>query len=164
MTPPHLTIAKTREASPTDTQTHEYMRSHVLNRNLQLQEMDEPCSDHDCGDSLFGEDDLLFDEAHIVATPTTPGLAPLNFSLLHQGQSRRPHSSMGVAATLELDELALPPKSPLTGVRKQRQRTFSSSASINTEREPIIRASKRTIYTAGRPPWYDSQGQQVIQH
>ena len=31
----------------------------------------------------------------------------------------------------------------------------------STEREPIIRAPKRTIYTAGRPPWYDSQGQQV---
>ena len=44
---------------------------------------------------------------------------------------------------------------------KKRQRTFSTSAEISTEREPIIRASRRTIYTAGRPPWYDSQGQQV---
>ena len=41
---------------------------------------------------------------------------------------------------------------------------MSSSVKISppsTEREPIIRAPKRTIYTAGRPPWYDSQGQQV---
>ena len=45
--------------------------------------------------------------------------------------------------------------------RQQRQRTLSTSAAISTEREPIIRAPKRTIYTAGRPPWYDSQGQQV---
>ena len=41
---------------------------------------------------------------------------------------------------------------------------MASSVKISppsTEREPIIRAPKRTIYTAGRPPWYDSQGQQV---
>ena len=43
----------------------------------------------------------------------------------------------------------------------QRQRTLSTNAAISTEREPIIRAPKRTIYTQGRPPWYDSQGQQV---
>ena len=60
-------------------------------------------------------------------------------------------------------DLTLPPKSPIPGrvVGKGRQRTFSTSATISTEREPIIRASRRTIYTAGRPPWYDSQGQQV---
>eukprot|EP00092_Neocalanus_flemingeri_P042308 GFUD01046180.1.p1 GENE.GFUD01046180.1~~GFUD01046180.1.p1 ORF type:complete len:609 (-),score=176.64 GFUD01046180.1:45-1871(-) len=122
----------------------------------------EPGSDPDCCDSLFGEDDVLGEESCLVATPSTPGVAPINFSqLLHPGQSRRPHTSMGLAASLGLDELALPPKSPLPGVRKQRQRTFSTSATISTEREPIIRASKRTIYTAGRPPWYDSQGQQV---
>jgi uridine kinase len=91
-------------------------------------------------------------------------VAPLNFShLLHPGQSRRPHSSVGLAASLGLDELVLPPKSPLSGARKQRQRTISTSGAINTEREPIIRASKRTIYTAGRPPWYDSQGQQLTE-
>ena len=66
---------------------------------------------------------------------------------------------MGLAATLGLDELSLPPKGPLA--RTQRQQTISTSATISTEREPIIRISKRTIYTAGRPPWYDSQGQQV---
>ena len=126
------------------------------------QALSESGSDPDCADSLFGEDDVLGDEAYVVTTPNTPGIAPINFShLLHPGQSRRPHSSMGLAASLGLDELALPPKSPLAGVRKQRQRTISTSGAINTEREPIIRASKRTIYTAGRPPWYDSQGQQV---
>jgi len=118
------------------------------------------CSDVGSDDSLFGEDDVL-DEVCLVETPATPGIAPLNFShLLHPGQSRRPHSSMGLAASLGLDELALPPKSPLAG-RRLRQRTISTSAAISSEREPIIRASKRTIYTAGRPPWYDSQGQQV---
>jgi len=126
-----------------------------------FESLTDPGSEPDCADSLFGEDDVL-EESCLVATPSTPGVAPLNFShLLHAGQSRRPHSSMGLAASLGLDELALPPKSPLAGGRKQRQRTISTSGAINTEREPIIRASKRTIYTAGRPPWYDSQGQQV---
>ena len=32
------------------------------------------------------------------------------------------------------------------------------ASSISTVREPVIRTSKRTIYTAGRPPWYDTQG------
>ena len=124
--------------------------------------LQEILGDQESDDSLFGEDDVL-EEACLVATPSTPGVAPLNFShLLHAGQSRRPHSSMGLAASLGLDELSIPPKSPLSGGRKQRQRTISTSGAINTEREPIIRASKRTIYTAGRPPWYDSQGQQVI--
>ena len=39
------------------------------------------------------------------------------------------------------------------------QRTVSTSANISTEKEPIIRTTRRTIYTAGRPPWYDYQGQ-----
>merc|ERR1719320_1088801 len=91
--------------------------------------------------------------------PEPPHEVPLSFSqLLNPGQSRRPHSSIGFAASLGLDELAIPPKSPHSNTRK---RNFSTNAAISTEREPIIRASKRTIYTAGRPPWYDSQGQQV---
>merc|ERR1719312_1419602 len=91
--------------------------------------------------------------------PEPPHEVPLSFTqLLNPGQSRRPHSSIGFAASLGLDELAIPPKSPHSNTRK---RNFSTNAAISTEREPIIRASKRTIYTAGRPPWYDSQGQQV---
>ena len=38
-------------------------------------------------------------------------------------------------------------------------RTCSTCASISTERETIIRTSNRTIYTAGRPPWYNQEGQ-----
>jgi len=98
-------------------------------------------------------------DAFSLPTPTTPGIAPVSFP--HLQQSRRPHSSMGTAASLGLDELSLPQKGPLASVRKQRQRTISTSADISTEREPLIRISRRTIYTAGRPPWYDSQGQQV---
>ena len=38
-------------------------------------------------------------------------------------------------------DLTLPPKSPIPGrvMGKGRQRTFSTSATISTEREPIIR-------------------------
>lgn len=45
--------------------------------------------------------------------------------------------------------------------RRTRHRTCSTSsaAMLSTEREPIIRTTTRTIYTAGRPPWYDCQGQ-----
>lgn len=99
----------------------------------------------------MGEDDV------IIQTPATTlpgGCHPL----LWPSQPLRPHSAMGV---LSLSVTAtLGAKSPLP-VKRQRQRTFSSSAVISTEREPIIRSSRRTIYTAGRPPWYDSQGQQV---
>jgi len=136
-----------------------------MNKNINIPHVVEKLdlssgSDPDGSDSLFGDDDVLSEEGCVVTTPTTPKVAPLSFSqLLHPGQSRRPHSSMGLAATLGLDELAIPPKSPLPN--SKRQRNFSTNATISTEREPIIRASKRTIYTAGRPPWYDSQGQQV---
>jgi len=43
----------------------------------------------------------------------------------------------------------------------RRKRTCSTSASISTVREPIIRTKRRTIYTAGRPPWYNKEGQHV---
>ncbi|MCL4129999.1 UNVERIFIED_CONTAM: hypothetical protein GTU68_002896, partial [Idotea baltica] len=38
--------------------------------------------------------------------------------------------------------------------RSRRQRTSSQSTSTKS-REPILRGLRRTIYTAGRPPWYD---------
>merc|ERR1719495_2765014 len=109
-------------------------------------------------DSLFSEDDAIGEDC-VVTTPATPGCNPLQFPFHNLGH--RPHSAMGLQA--EHLDLSLPPKSPLPGriAGKGRQRTFSTSATISTEREPIIRASRRTIYTAGRPPWYDSQGQQV---
>jgi len=37
----------------------------------------------------------------------------------------------------------------------KRTRTSSQSA----QEGPVVRSGKRTIYTAGRPPWYDSYGQ-----
>jgi len=127
---------------------------------LEVSDLD---SNDDCADSLFGEDDILGEEACLLTTPpapATPGTAGLNFSALFS--NRRPHSSMSTGlATSLLDNLAIAPASPLPVARRQRQRTLSTNAAISTEREPIIRAPKRTIYTQGRPPWYDSQGQQV---
>ena len=107
----------------------------------------------DSNDSLFGEDDTLGEEACLISPAPVPPSPALNLSAL-LGVSRRPHSSLD-------HSLSLGPASPIPGARRQRQRTLSTNAAISTEREPIIRAPKRTIYTQGRPPWYDSQGQQV---
>jgi len=117
-------------------------------------------TEEECCGSLYSEDEALGEDL-VVTTPATPGCNPLHFPFPLQGLGRRPHSSMGLQA--EHADLSLPPKSPVPGrvAGRGRQRTFSTSATVSTEREPIIRASRRTIYTAGRPPWYDSQGQQV---
>lgn len=46
--------------------------------------------------------------------------------------------------------------------RPRRQRTTSINLTTTiTPSESIIRANNRTIYTAGRPPWYNCAGQQV---
>ncbi|XP_066995878.1 uridine-cytidine kinase-like 1 isoform X2 [Anabrus simplex] len=58
------------------------------------------------------------------------------------------------------------PRPPSTGSQKsprtKRQRTTSiSQSSKKVSAESILRSHNRTIYTAGRPPWYNSAGQQV---
>lgn len=53
-----------------------------------------------------------------------------------------------------------PTQGPVRSPRSRRQRTTSQSQTART-REPILRGRRRTIYTAGRPPWYDCQGQLV---
>lgn len=46
--------------------------------------------------------------------------------------------------------------------KPRRQRTTSvNQNTTNCTNEAIIRANHRTIYTAGRPPWYNCAGQQV---
>ena len=51
-----------------------------------------------------------------------------------------------------------PPKSPMrqTSTSRARRRTTSTSSAPHG---PVVRSGARTIYTAGRPPWYDSHGQ-----
>ncbi|XP_043466446.1 uridine-cytidine kinase-like 1 [Leptopilina heterotoma] len=58
------------------------------------------------------------------------------------------------------------PRPPSAGSQKsprsRRQRTTSMSQSNKkTSSESILRSKTRTIYTAGRPPWYNYAGQQV---
>lgn len=43
--------------------------------------------------------------------------------------------------------------------KSRRQRT--TSLNQNNNAESVIRTPQRTIYTAGRPPWYNSEGQKV---
>ena len=52
------------------------------------------------------------------------------------------------------------PKSPLKiSGGKKRVRTASNSTSSPSTEGPVVRSGSRTIYTAVRPPWYDTQGQ-----
>ncbi|XP_042222765.1 uridine-cytidine kinase-like 1 [Homarus americanus] len=53
-----------------------------------------------------------------------------------------------------------PTQGALRSPRSRRQRSTSQSQTSRI-REPILRGRRRTIYTAGRPPWYDCQGQLV---
>nr|CAD7587812.1 unnamed protein product [Timema genevievae] len=67
------------------------------------------------------------------------------------------------------DPCSPPPMSPrptstgsIKSPRSRRQRTTSiSQSSKKTAKESILRSDTRTIYTAGRPPWYNCAGQQV---
>lgn len=51
--------------------------------------------------------------------------------------------------------------SQMRSPKPQRQRTTSTSQNTIQSNEGMIRANNRTIYTAGRPPWYNCAGQQV---
>jgi len=92
--------------------------------------------------SLDLEEDMDEDEVSMgsVAASTLAALC------LHDTQ--RPRSAMSAGGR----------RMPGSGGTR-RKRTCSTSASISTERETIIRTSNRTIYTAGRPPWYNQEGQ-----
>ncbi|RWS24960.1 uridine-cytidine kinase-like 1 [Leptotrombidium deliense] len=50
-------------------------------------------------------------------------------------------------------------ESPRVGKNQKRERTLSMSKSSGIKGETVLRTRQRTIYTAGRPPWYDAQGQ-----
>lgn len=45
--------------------------------------------------------------------------------------------------------------------RRQRTTSIGNQTTTANPSECIIRANNRTIYTAGRPPWYNCAGQQV---
>ena len=118
----------------------------VINGNLTDDEIDIPEMDEDdCEDE---------DEDEVVGS--APTSSP--FILRERYKSSRPLSAGAVSCAPTFFPIH---PSRGSGPPFRRQRTCSTSASISTEREPIIRTSKRTIYTQGRPPWYDCQGQLV---
>ncbi|KAK9877967.1 hypothetical protein WA026_020184 [Henosepilachna vigintioctopunctata] len=45
--------------------------------------------------------------------------------------------------------------------RRQRTTSLSHQSANKATTESVIRTTHRTIYTAGRPPWYNSEGQKV---
>ncbi|XP_055594259.1 uridine-cytidine kinase-like 1 isoform X2 [Uranotaenia lowii] len=51
--------------------------------------------------------------------------------------------------------------SQMRSPKPRRQRTTSVNQNTINSNEAIIRSNNRTIYTAGRPPWYNCAGQQV---
>lgn len=56
------------------------------------------------------------------------------------------------------------PRPPSTGSQKSPRSRRQRTTSLNQTKKPtesIIRTQHRTIYTAGRPPWYNSVGQKV---
>merc|ERR1711892_984687 len=74
------------------------------------------------------------DEKEAIPTPADPGCNPLHFPVRNQNQEQQE--------------------------KPRRRRTLSRNFSTS-ERAPILRSSHQTIYTAGRPPWYNNLGQQV---
>lgn len=47
----------------------------------------------------------------------------------------------------------------MTARRTRTRTTSTSKTSPETVVDVVLRTTSRTIYTAGRPPWYDSHGQ-----
>ena len=95
------------------------------------------------GDEEVSIGQISDDDDEIVGSITSAALAALNLQ-----ETQRPHSAMS-SNRCQIGNVT------------RRKRTCSTSASISTEREPIIRTKRRTIYTAGRPPWYNKEGQHV---
>lgn len=73
--------------------------------------------------------------------------------------SECPASPTTVPSSFKLKNSA---NNTLRSPKPRRQRTTSINQSTTmTASEPIIRSNNRTIYTSGRPPWYNCAGQQV---
>ncbi|XP_074643870.1 uridine-cytidine kinase-like 1 [Tubulanus polymorphus] len=57
-------------------------------------------------------------------------------------------------------ECGSPPKSPMKTPRSPaKSRPRAKSTASRLIQEPVVQSGSRTIYTAGRPPWYDTSGQ-----
>lgn len=109
---------------------------HLTDEEIDLPEVDQTSDDGDGDDDL--DEDLCLQAMRLHGRPKSAS------AISHPAVSLSTHPLMELVN-------ATPPF--------RRQRTSSTSASISTEREPIIRTQKRTIYTQGRPPWYNAYGQ-----
>lgn len=49
----------------------------------------------------------------------------------------------------------------IRSTRRQRTTSVNNQTTTSNPSECVIRSNNRTIYTAGRPPWYNCAGQQV---
>lgn len=98
------------------------------------------------GDEEVSIGQISDDDDEIIGSITSAALAVLSL----QDVQQRPHSALDSSMS-DAQKIAARPT--------RRKRTCSTSASISTVREPIIRTKRRTIYTAGRPPWYNKEGQ-----
>jgi len=100
------------------------------------------------GDEEVSIGQISDDDDEIIGSITSAALAVLS---LQDGQ-QRPHSAL---------DSSMSDAQKIAAGTTRRKRTCSTSASVSTVREPIIRTKRRTIYTAGRPPWYNKEGQHV---
>uniref|UniRef100_A0A7M4E925 Uridine-cytidine kinase n=1 Tax=Crocodylus porosus TaxID=8502 RepID=A0A7M4E925_CROPO len=85
-----------------------------------------------------------------VSQEAKAGPGPLGSRLARSRPARRSGSGSGEDS---LDALPAP-RLPLTPSLSPRKRTPSQSCA----EPPLLRAGQRTIYTAGRPPWYTETG------
>lgn len=110
-------------------------------------DMLEHCMDMKFDDCASEECSLYSNDAYCPASPTTI-------------PSFRTKSGSGAGAAGQAGGPG--GASSLRSPRPRRQRTTSinQTTTINAT-ESIIRHNNRTIYTAGRPPWYNCAGQQV---
>lgn len=110
-------------------------------------------------DSLVEETDEELDlnvDSGKCSPDTPPALSTASSNVTNQlllNLKERPQSAQSM-----FKAAALSPSS--TGHHK-RQRTCSTSASTDRE-PPLIRTQTRTIYTAGRPPWYNTHGERYV--
>lgn len=105
------------------------------------------------------EDQLTNDSNHNSHnTPTQPSNIKQHQLQTHQGQSPTRDQSSKTDNTMLKQQQQLHQHQILQ--HRQRTRSVSKSASQSKD-HPVMHTKQRTIFIAGRPPWYDAQGQLV---
>uniref|UniRef100_H2LXZ3 Uridine-cytidine kinase n=1 Tax=Oryzias latipes TaxID=8090 RepID=H2LXZ3_ORYLA len=91
-----------------------------------------------------------------ASSPSSPSATPTSESCREGGPAEDLWTASSVSSRDDALDALLShvPRCPLTPSLSPRKRTTSQS---KTE-PPLLRTNKRTIYTAGRPPWYNVTG------